>query len=251
MNNQRNLNIAWVVGVNQGIGFTLMHLLLSKGIKVIGIDKSLDNLSTDLQKTCYICDVSDESQIKSICKKLLSKYPPDYFIHVAGVLYSGNYDEISSWELQQTFAINIFSPFYFLKNLSPYLKEKKRGSIVLVSSNAAHTPRMGLSVYGSSKAALTSFAKTAALELATYGIRLNIVSPGSTATPMLNQLWTDNNSKMITLKGDLDAYRVGIPLNKLASTNDICQAIFFLLSDEANHITMHDLVIDGGATLGC
>lgn len=245
-----NQKTAWVIGVNQGIGFTLMHFLINKGIRVIGIDKSLDNITPEIQKTCYICDVSDEQQIVFLCEKLLTKEPPHYFIHVAGVLHSGKHDEISSLMLQETFTVNFFSPFHFLKKLSPYLRVRKFGSIVLVSSNAAHTPRLGLSVYGASKAALTSFAKVVALELAQYGVRVNIVSPGSTATPMLHQLWTDKTSMEKTLNGDMSTFRLGIPLKKIASTEDVCNAIFFLLSDEAKHITMHDLVIDGGATLG-
>ena len=155
---------------------------------------------------------------------------------------------IEAW--QQTFEVNTFAPFYFLKHLSPHFRSKRVGSIVMVSSNSAHAPRINMAAYGASKAAFTSFSKTVGLELAEYGVRVNIVSPGSTATPMLRQLWKDDSGEQQTIHGNLAQYKVGIPLQKIALTEDIANAVMFLISDQASHITMHDLVIDGGATLG-
>ena len=107
-----------------------------------------------------------------------------------------------------------------------------------------------MAAYGASKAALTSFSKTVGLELAEYGVRVNVISPGSTATPMLSQLWKDALGEKKTIAGNLSQFKVGIPLQKVANTEDIANAVIFLISDQASHITMHDLVIDGGATLG-
>jgi 2,3-dihydro-2,3-dihydroxybenzoate dehydrogenase len=88
------------------------------------------------------------------------------------------------------------------------------------------------------------------LELAGHGVRCNVVSPGSTETPMLRGMWTDEQSAQVVLDGSLRAYRVGIPLRKLASSSDVADAVLFLASDRAGHITMHNLCVDGGAALG-
>jgi 2,3-dihydro-2,3-dihydroxybenzoate dehydrogenase len=109
---------------------------------------------------------------------------------------------------------------------------------------------MHMAAYCASKAASALFTKCLGLELAEFGVRCNVVSPGSTDTPMLHSMWTDDSGADATLDGSLSAYRVGIPLGKLARPEDVAHAVAFLASDAAGHITMHDLCVDGGAALG-
>mgnify|MGYP002622198158 FL=1 len=89
------------------------------------------------------------------------------------------------------------------------------------------------------------------LELAAQGVRCNIVAPGSTLTPMQTGMWTEDGGagERAVIEGSLDAYRTGIPLKKLATPEDIAGAVMFMLSDQAGHVTMADLYVDGGATL--
>ncbi|WP_435106946.1 SDR family oxidoreductase, partial [Arhodomonas sp. AD133] len=88
------------------------------------------------------------------------------------------------------------------------------------------------------------------LELAGYGIRCNVVSPGSTDTPMQRALWTDERGGAAAVAGDLTRHRLGIPLGRLARPEDVAEAVAFLLSEQAAHITLQDIQVDGGATLG-
>lgn len=242
--------IAWVTGVNQGMGAEIMQQLIAQNIYVVGFDLSTNNIIENDHYEVHQCDVRDSSQISNLCQKLLNTLAPDYFINAAGVLHLDSHDTLPIEAWQQTFEVNTFAPFYFLKHLSPHFRAKRAGSIVMVSSNSVHAPRINMAAYGASKAAFSSFSKTVGLELAEYGVRVNIVSPGSTATPMLRQLWTDDSGEQQTIHGNLAQYKVGIPLQKIALTEDIANAVMFLISDQASHITMHDLVIDGGATLG-
>jgi 2,3-dihydro-2,3-dihydroxybenzoate dehydrogenase len=94
------------------------------------------------------------------------------------------------------------------------------------------------------------FTKCLGLEVARHGIRCNVVAPGSTDTPMLRSMWHDETGRTSTIDGSLAAYRVGIPLGKLARPRDVAEAVVFLLCDRAAHITMHSLTVDGGAALG-
>ena len=77
-----------------------------------------------------------------------------------------------------------------------------------------------------------------------------MVSPGSTDTDMLRALWTDESGRRTTLNGSMATYKTGIPLRRIAEPGDIADAVVFLASDRARHITMQDLCVDGGAILG-
>jgi 2,3-dihydro-2,3-dihydroxybenzoate dehydrogenase len=107
-----------------------------------------------------------------------------------------------------------------------------------------------MSAYAASKAAAVAFTRCLGLEVARYGIRCNVVAPGSTDTPMLHSMWRDETGRARTIGGQLETYRVGIPLGRLARPSDVADAVAFLLSDQAAQITMHTLTVDGGATLG-
>ena len=77
----------------------------------------------------------------------------------------------------------------------------------------------------------------------------NVVEPGSTDTPMLHSLWPDEETGLAgTLRGNPDAYRVGIPLGRLAHPGDVAEVVAFLLSDAARHVTLQQLYVDGGAS---
>ena len=129
------------------------------------------------------------------------------------------------------------------------LRERRAGAIAVVSSNAATTPRAGMAAYAASKAAATQFTRCLGLELAPHGIRVNIVSPGSTDTAMQRAMWALGSSREAVIAGDPARWRLGIPLAKIATPDEIARAVLFLLSDQASHITLHDLRVDGGATL--
>ena len=149
-----------------------------------------------------------------------------------------------------TLAVNLNGVFHVSRAVSARMMPRHRGTIITVSSNAAAIPRMDMAAYATSKAAVTMFTKCLALELAEYGIRCNIVSPGSTDTPMLRGMWTDEQGEQRTIEGSPQTYRTGIPLRKLATPVDIANSVLFLASERAGHLTMHDMRVDGGATLG-
>ena len=85
--------------------------------------------------------------------------------------------------------------------------------------------------------------------LARSGVRCNIVAPGSTDTAMQRALWTDDAAPQRVVDGDPATFRTGIPLGRIAAPRDIAEAVLFLASDRARHITMQELYVDGGATL--
>jgi 2,3-dihydro-2,3-dihydroxybenzoate dehydrogenase len=87
------------------------------------------------------------------------------------------------------------------------------------------------------------------LELARHGIRCNVVAPGSTDTPMQRGMWTATRGEAEVIAGFPERYQAGIPLGRLAQPEDVAEAVAFLASDRARHITMQTLYVDGGAGL--
>ncbi|OOZ83436.1 2,3-dihydro-2,3-dihydroxybenzoate dehydrogenase [Bacillus cereus] len=251
--------IAVVTGAAQGIGEAVLKSLVNNGAFVVAIDKNenlLNKMVSELHELeqyvkAFPLDISDRQSVDRIVEKVESTIGPiDILINVAGVLRVGNIDTLSDDDWDTTFAVNTTGVFYICRTVIKYMKLRKKGVIVTIGSNAANVPRIGMAAYAASKAAVTSFTKTMALELAKYNIRCNIVSPGSTETKMQTDMWKDSNGREAVIEGSLENYKLGIPLKKLAQPSDIANAVLFLVSDQSSHITMHNMCIDGGATLG-
>ncbi|EDP57117.1 2,3-dihydro-2,3-dihydroxybenzoate dehydrogenase [Vibrio sp. AND4] len=248
-----------VTGAGQGIGLACTKSLLAQGARVIACDvthSALDSLQLSLtdqlrsQTLLVPFDLSDSSAIQTACHSLEhDKLIPDYVITCAGILQLGAVLDLSLASLSKTLDINLKGTMLLTQHLAKLLvKHGKRGAIVAVGSNAADTPRVNMSAYCAAKAGLHMWIQCLGLELAEHGIRCNIVSPGSTRTPMQEQMWNETYGERETIQGNLASHRLGIPLNKIAETKDITNAIEFLLGDKSGHITMHDLRVDGGAT---
>ncbi|HEH9416576.1 TPA: 2,3-dihydro-2,3-dihydroxybenzoate dehydrogenase [Aeromonas sobria] len=245
----------WVTGAAQGIGHVVACTFAEAGASVVALDLQLAEVLPGNVKGVVI-DVSDSEAVTRCCEQLLDEgLGPDVLVNVAGVLATGRLDEVDDALLLRTFAVNTFAPFYLMRALTPWFQGRRRGVIVNVSSNAGRVPRVGMGIYGASKAALTSLTRTAGLELAPYGVRCNLVSPGSTRTPMLCGMWQEGEAEqregeLRTISGLPGQFKLGIPLGKLGTPAEVAACVLFLASDVASHITLQDLVVDGGATLG-
>ena len=176
--------------------------------------------------------------------------PIGVLVNVAGVLHTGAVASYSDKDWETTLAVNLTGVFHLCRSVSKHMIPRRSGSIVTIGSNAASVPRMDMAAYAASKAGSTMLTQCLGLELAPYHIRCNVVSPGSTDTPMQRSMWKDEQGAQAIMEGSLETYRLGIPLQRLAEPEDIAHAVLYLSSDEARHITMHDLRVDGGATLG-
>ncbi|MFI9328938.1 2,3-dihydro-2,3-dihydroxybenzoate dehydrogenase [Kitasatospora sp. NPDC052868] len=235
---------ALVTGAAQGIGAAVARLLADRGARVVACDLSPSGPSV------HRLDVTDAEAVDRLVDQAEREYGPlDILVNVAGVLHAGPAIETSDEDWQRTFAVNTTGVFHTCRSVGRRMAGRGRGSIVTVGSNAAGVPRMNMAAYAASKAATTMFMRCLGLELAASGVRCNLVSPGSTDTPMQRALWTDDDAERRVLEGDPATYRVGIPLGRIAAPEDIAEAVLFLAGDRARHVTMHDLYVDGGATL--
>jgi len=251
--------IALVTGAAQGIGAAVARTLAEHGAVIAAIDKDGQGVERIVQELrnagyhgqAYPADVADPAAIEQVVDAIERELGSiGILANVAGVLRMGYIDSLSDADWRTTFDVNTNGVFYVSRAVAQRMIPRQSGAIVTVGSNASGVPRMQMAAYAASKAASAMFTKCLGLELARHNIRCNIVSPGSTDTAMQRQLWRDESGADGVILGSLPDYRAGIPLRKLASPRDIADAAAFLVSDQAGHITMHDLCVDGGATLG-
>ncbi|BDM72073.1 2,3-dihydro-2,3-dihydroxybenzoate dehydrogenase [Streptomyces nigrescens] len=252
--------VALVTGAAGGIGAAVVRSLGERGAAVAAVDRDaerladvVDKLRADgLQAAAFPADVTSSAEVEAVVDRVeYTLGPLDFLVNAAGVLRLSEARALTDEDWAVTFAVNTTGVFFVSRAVvNRMIGRGGGGALVTVASNAAGTARVEMAAYAASKAAATMFTKCLGLEVAKEGIRCNLVAPGSTETPMLSSMWHDESGPRGTIDGHPDAYRVGIPLGKIARPEDVADAVAFLLSDQAAHITMHDLTVDGGATLG-
>ena len=243
-----------VTGAASGIGRSVVSRLLAEGQRVFAVDRDAVAMAA-LAKEAFadqliarVLDVRNRDELDAALAS--NPFELRAVIHCAGIWRGGRTlaSPDSNWE--ELWSVSVSGARNVLRSAVPYLENHPEASVVVVSSNAARVPRIGMAEYAATKAALTMFTKCLALELAEKGIRCNVVSPGSTNTPMQQQFRAELADAGSATMGSLKDFRVPIPLGRSAEAADIASVILFLISKDARHMTMADLCVDGGATLG-
>ena len=246
--------VAFVTGAGGGIGAAVARRLTAAGARVAATDRdgaAAHRVAADVGGLGLPLDVTDPDGVERAVQAAERDLGPvDVLVNVAGVLRTGPALDLDPADWSVVLAVNAGGVFHTSRAVARRMVPRRRGSIVTVASNAAGVPRTGMAAYAASKAAAVMFTKCLGLELAGHGIRCNVVAPGSTDTPMLRGMWTDGNGAAAVLAGTPAAYRVGVPLGRIGAAEDVADAVLFLASERARHVTMHDLYVDGGAALG-
>jgi 2,3-dihydro-2,3-dihydroxybenzoate dehydrogenase len=251
-------SVALVTGGAQGIGEAVVRLLASHGASVAVVDSNAACAADVAQDVCARgghaiaapADVRDTARIEDAMARIERELGAiRILVNAAAILRVGFVTELSEASWNDTLATNLTGVFIVSRAVARLMIPRRSGAIVTISSNAGVVARVGMAAYAASKAATTMFTKCLGLEVARHGIRCNIVSPGSTDTPMQRSLWKGDYGPLNVVAGSPDAYRIGIPLRKIATPAEIANAVLFLASDDASHITMQNLCVDGGASL--
>jgi NAD(P)-dependent dehydrogenase (short-subunit alcohol dehydrogenase family) len=229
---------AIVTGHRGGIGTAIFETLTRDGAEVIGLD--LPDF-----------DLSDRSALEPRLAALVAaKGPIDILVNNAGVTVLGTVLETSLAETERVFCVNFVAAYALMRAVLPGMAERRRGAIINIASDQALIGKRVSAAYGASKAAIAQLSRSAALDWAQYGIRVNCVAPGSTQTAMLDAVigelaarYPDRFSVSST-----DAYKADVPLGRFADPSEIAAAVAFLASDAASFITGVILPVDGGGT---
>ncbi|MFT4227238.1 SDR family NAD(P)-dependent oxidoreductase [Micropruina sp.] len=183
-------------------------------------------------------DISDPDVPRQLVDAATAEFDGlDALVANAGVASPAQICELSVEDWDRMLAVNLRSAWLLAKASHPHLK-RSRGAACFTSSMSGQQPHAGSGAYSPSKAALTMLAHTLALEWAPDGIRVNVVSPGMTHTPMTEKMYADPKIK--------EAREALIPLGRIGDPIDIANVIEFLVSPLSGYVTGQDICVDGG-----
>jgi NAD(P)-dependent dehydrogenase (short-subunit alcohol dehydrogenase family) len=195
--------------------------------------------------TVYIesdaADASNQKHVAERVEKELGKL--DILFVNAGVAELKPFEQWDEAAYDRSFATNVRGPFFLIQALLPVFASP--ASIILNASINAHIGMANTSVYGSTKAALLSLARTLSGELISRGVRVNAVSPGPIATPLYGKL----GFSATELQATADAIKSQVPAKRFGTPSEIASAVVFLGSDESAFTVGSELIIDGGLGL--
>lgn len=237
---------ALITGGTSGIGLETARHFLKAGARVAITGKSVEALVAARQElseeiVTILADASKVAAQKEVADEISRTFGAlDILFVNAGIVDMRPLEQFDEAGFDRSFNITVKGPYFLIQALLPVFA--KPASIVLNGSINAHIGMPNSSIYAASKAALISLARTLSGELVSRGIRVNVVSAGPIATPLLkNAGLSEEELKLTTasLQGQ-------IPMGRLGEPSEIASAVVFLASDESSFTVGSELIIDGG-----
>ncbi len=239
--------IAVVTGGNSGIGYATAKKLTEDGATVIITGRSAERVqkaASELNITGIVADVSDLSAIDNLVEQVKNQFGNIDILFVnAGIFSPAPIGQISEEMFDNQMGINFKGAVFTVEKFIPILNDE--ASIINLSSINAYTGMPNTAIYAASKAALNSYTRTAATELAPRKIRINAVNPGPVETPIFEKTGMPEDQ----LKEFAQAIKNRIPLGRFGKPEDIANLVAFLASDIASFITGGEYNIDGGTNI--
>jgi NAD(P)-dependent dehydrogenase (short-subunit alcohol dehydrogenase family) len=250
--------VALVTGGASGIGKVTARIFAREGASVVvatdaniqGGEDTVRLINEAGGEAIFVkCDVSQAQEVAAIIDTCVKKYGRlDYAFNNAGIGPDGkrvpvvNIVDCPEEVWDRTIAINLKGVFLCMKYEIKQMLRQKYGVIVNTSSVGAYKPARGFCAYNASKSGLIALTRTAALENATSGIRVNTILPGPTERTLLHEYLTGTHPE--EKEHMLDA----VPMRRVAKPEEMAEAVMWLCSDEASFITGHAMPVDGGMT---
>lgn len=236
--------VALITGANRGQGKVIAQHFDALGANVvvgarnlrdaIDVEETLENDALSIQ-----LNVTDEDDWKYVIQKAVKTFGKiDILVNNAGIYLNKPFLETTLASYKKLIQTNQIGTFLGMQYVAKQMKVQLSGSIINTVSVSSFSPIHESSLYASTKAAVTTMSKAAAMELGDYGIRVNMVHPGGVNTGM----FSDSNEG--------NEFYEQIPLKRIGQPMDIAQAVAFLASDESAYCTGTEIVVDGGMTLG-
>jgi 3-oxoacyl-[acyl-carrier protein] reductase len=235
-----------VTGGSKGIGKGIARVFAEAGAKVAIVARHAEEAKAAAKgigrsASSLTADVGDLASLEAAAKSAAEQNGGiDVLCANAGIFPAAKLEDMSTAAWDEVLSTNLKGTFHAVKACVPYLKKSDQGRIVITSSiTGPVTGYPGWTHYGASKSGQLGFMRTAAIELAKYGITVNAVMPGNIITEGLAALGPEYHKTMAA----------SIPLKRLGTVEDIGYAALFLASKEAGYITGQTLIVDGGQIL--
>jgi NAD(P)-dependent dehydrogenase (short-subunit alcohol dehydrogenase family) len=238
---------ALITGGTSGIGRATAKKLAKLGIRVIVVgrnakrgDETLAEIRAAGGKADFIAsDLRNASSAREVAKRAveLGSGHVDILINNAGTFPFGPTDKTTEEEFDRVYSLNVKAPYFLVAELAPLMAKRGKGAIVNVSTMVADYGVSGMSLYGSSKAAINLLTKSWAAEYGPHGVRVNAVSPGPTRTEGTEAMGEG-----------VEQLAAQAPAGRPATANEIAEAIVFLATDQSSFIYGAKLAVDGGRT---
>lgn len=231
---------ACVTGAASGIGRATAGLFADLGAQVVVADRNAEALEAFAAERpgVLLPVVFDQARIGSIEQLAAAAGEIDVLINNAGVLVYEPLLDLKWEDLDRVLSINLSGAIALTRLIGAGMVARGRGAIVHTGSQVVFNGAEFRAVYAASKAGITQFVKTAALEWGKHGVRVNCVAPGRTLTAM--------NRRLLENPADYAEALKRIPLGRFGQTSDIANAFAFMASEASSYITGHTLVVDGG-----
>jgi 3-oxoacyl-[acyl-carrier protein] reductase len=243
--------VALVTGGSSGIGEAIARKFAAAGARVAvvassGLEKA-DSVAKPIGGKAYVCDVRDAASVTALVSQVEADFGPiDILVNSAGVFYPTVAGESAAADIDRMVDINLKGTFHTLNAVAPGMKARKRGWVVNIASCAGIVGVVPFSLYSATKAAVVMLTKVTGRELAPFGVHVNAIAPGNTATPMNEAIRTQPEHQAVH-----DVMKSITPSQTVfTDPADIAGGALFLVSDAARPIYGSILAMDEGVTTG-
>jgi NAD(P)-dependent dehydrogenase (short-subunit alcohol dehydrogenase family) len=240
--------VVLITGGTSGIGFEAARLFRDEGAHVVVIGTNPARLTSAASELggdvlAIRADLRHPADIDAAIKETIAKFGRIDIVYAnAGAATAAPFDQVTSEQIDEQFALNFKGLFFTVQKAAPYLSAGS--SIVVTTSFLNEVGAPGLSILSATKAAVRSLVRSLGAELAPRGIRVNAVSPGPIATPFHGKLGLSAEQVEEAASG----LQASVPLKRLGQASEVAKAALFLASDDASYVTGAELVVDGGLT---